>query len=70
MLAKSIGVVKQTNPDILGVLKSDLEILARIQDSFHTMTRARNTEGLQLIEFTGFFEELPLIGVGNVRSVA
>lgn len=38
-LAISIGLLKQTNPDILAVLKRDSEALARIQDSFHTMIR-------------------------------
>jgi protein SERAC1 len=70
MLAKSIGLVKQTNPNILAVLKRDSEVLARIQDSFHTMIRAQNMEGLQPIEITCFYEELPLIGVGVVSSVA
>ena len=45
MLAMSVGLVKQTNPDILTVLKRDSEVLARIQDSFHTMIRARNQGG-------------------------
>jgi hypothetical protein len=68
MLAKSIGVIKQANPQILQVLKQDSEVLARIQDSFHTMIRARNTDGLQPIEITCFFEELPLLGVGVVSK--
>lgn len=70
MLAKSIGLIKQTNPQILQVLKSDSEVLARIQDNFHVMVRARNQEGIRPIEITCFFEELPLPGVGFVsRSI-
>jgi protein SERAC1 len=65
-LAKSIGLIKQTNPEILQVLKSDSEVLARIQDSFHAIVRSRNNAGLQPIEITCFFEELPLPGVGSV----
>lgn len=66
MLAKSIGILKQTNPDILAVLETDSEVLARIQDSFHTMIRSRNQDGARPIEMTCFYEELPLPGIGVV----
>jgi hypothetical protein len=68
-LAKTIGVLKQTNSQILKVLESDSEILARVQDEFHTMIRSRNLERLQPIEITCFYEELPLVGVGIVSKV-
>lgn len=68
MLAKSIGLIKQTNPQILQVLRSDSEVLARIQDSFHAMVRARNQEGIRPIEITCFYEELPLPGIGSVSK--
>ena len=67
-LAKSIGLLKQTNPQILTVLKNDSEVLARLQDSFHAMIRSRNQDRLQSIEITCFYEELPLRGVGIVSS--
>ena len=66
MVARSIGVLKQINAQIVAVLKSDTEVLAQIQDSFHTLIRARAKDGLQPIEITGFYEELPLPGVGVV----
>jgi hypothetical protein len=65
-LAKSIGLLKQTNSQILAVLKNDSEVLARLQDSFHAMLRSRNQDRLQSIEITCFYEELPLRGVGVV----
>ena len=68
MLAKLISLIKQTNYEILQVLKSDSEVLARIQNSFHTMVRARNQEGIQPIEITCFFEELPLPSIGSVSA--
>jgi hypothetical protein len=68
-LAKTIGVLKQTNPHILEVLESDSEVLARVQDGFHTMVRSQNLDRLQPIEITCFYEELPLVGVGIVRNV-
>jgi protein SERAC1 len=66
MLATSIGLLKQTNAQILAVLASDSEVLARIQDSFHTMIRSQVKDGHPLIEITCFYEELPLLGVGVV----
>ncbi|MCJ1265678.1 hypothetical protein MMC22_005558 [Lobaria immixta] len=65
-LARSIGLLKQTSPQILAVLERDSEVLARIQDHFHTMIRSRNKDGFQPIEITCFYEELPLQGVGIV----
>ncbi len=67
-LAKVIGVLKQTNPEILAVLKSDSEVLERVQNGFHTMIRSRAQDGLRPIDITCFFEELPLPGVGYVSS--
>jgi hypothetical protein len=66
MLAKSIGLFKQTNPEILQVLKTDSEVLAHIQDSFHTMIRSRAGAALPPIDITCFYEELSLPGVGTV----
>ncbi len=66
MLARSIGMIKEANPEILQVLKQDSEVLGRIQDSFHTMIRAPNMGALQPINITCFYEELPLLGVGFV----
>jgi len=65
-LAKAIGVLKQTNPEILAVLQSESEVLERVQNSFHTMIRLRNQEAVLPIEITCFYEELPLRGVGIV----
>ena len=65
-LAKAIGVIRQTNAEILAVLKSDSEVLERIQGTFQTMIRSRNQNGLAPIEITCFYEQLPLPGVGTV----
>lgn len=65
----TIGVIKQTNDKIVEVLKRDSEVLARIQDGFHTMVLARSQEG-QPIKISCFFEELPLPGVGKVSLTA
>ncbi|KAL6913692.1 hypothetical protein FSST1_011452 [Fusarium sambucinum] len=65
-MAKSIGLLKQTNPAILDVLRSNSEVLARVQMGFHTMIQARAKDELPQINITCFFEELPLPGVGPV----
>jgi hypothetical protein len=69
LLARWMGLLTQTNPQILAVLESDSEILARVQDGFHTMVRARIQEMLKPIEITCFYEELPLPGIGVVSRV-
>ncbi|KAH6957547.1 ankyrin repeat-containing domain protein [Ilyonectria sp. MPI-CAGE-AT-0026] len=65
LLSTSIGIIKQTNTEIVAVLKRDSEVLARIQDGFHTMVLARGKEG-QPIEISCFYEQLPLPAVGLV----
>jgi hypothetical protein len=65
-LAKAIGVLKQTNTEIVAVLKSDSEVLERVQHGFHTMIRSRGQDKFPPIEITCFYEELPLLGIGTV----
>ncbi|KAB8218529.1 hypothetical protein BDV33DRAFT_192643 [Aspergillus novoparasiticus] len=62
-ICRSISLVKQTNSEIVNVLKRDSEVLARIQDGFHTMVRS---VGPPPIEVTCFYEMLPVLGVGLV----
>ncbi|PMD43794.1 hypothetical protein L207DRAFT_456064 [Hyaloscypha variabilis F] len=66
ILAISIGILKQTNSEIIQVLKTESEVLARVQDSFHTMIIARAASGHEAIQITCFYEELPLPGLGMV----
>jgi hypothetical protein len=51
------------------VLKRDSEVLARIQDGFHTMVKARSLVEPPPIEVTCFYEELPVFGFGLVGHV-
>lgn len=62
-LARAIGMFKQTNPQILRVLKQDSEVLERIQTEFHAMIRIRADHPIHI---TCCYEELPLPGVGEV----
>lgn len=68
-LAMSMALIKQTNSNILNVLRSDSEVLFRLQTEFHTMIRDRVKKSLAAIEIVCFFEELPLDNFGFV-SVA
>jgi protein SERAC1 len=67
VIAKIIGHIKQTNPNIIGVLNRDSEVLARIQNSFHSMIKARIGDRSQ-IYITCFYKELPLPVVGLVSE--
>ncbi|GAB1315441.1 hypothetical protein MFIFM68171_05651 [Madurella fahalii] len=66
LLSRSIGLIHQTNTEIVAVLRRESEVLARIQDSFDTMVMARNQGDVQPIEISCFYEELPLPGIGQV----
>ena len=59
-------MVKHANSDIVSVLKPGSEMLATIQDGFHSLLRIRRDEGSE-IAITCFFEELPLPVIGKVR---
>ncbi|KAL6409280.1 hypothetical protein AUP68_05652 [Ilyonectria robusta] len=65
-MSLSINVIKQTNSKIVEVLRRDSEVLARIQESFHTMVLARNKTKGYAIEITCFYEQLPLPRIGFV----
>ena len=65
-LAKLIGLIKNTNPKILGVLRKDSEVLSRIQDAFHAMLRSRNSDGYAPINISCCYEQLPMSGIGEV----
>ncbi|KKA16380.1 SesB-related regulatory protein [Rasamsonia emersonii CBS 393.64] len=65
-LAKLIGLIKQTNSQIIQVLRADSEVLERIQIDFHSMLRARVNDGAHPIAITCFYEELPLPGMDEI----
>ncbi|KAL2152254.1 hypothetical protein VTH82DRAFT_5438 [Thermothelomyces myriococcoides] len=65
-ILRCVDLIKQTNNEILGVLQRESEVLARIQDGFHTIANAlREEEGQKRIEITCFYEELPLPVIGQ-----
>ena len=58
---------KETNTDVLSVLKEDPEALARTQDGSFTMVR-RRAKDCGNIEIACFYEGLPPGGVGMVSG--
>ena len=67
-LARSIGLVKQTDTGVLRVLESDSEVLARIKDDFHNMVRRKLIEQRSEIRITCCYEELPVFGQHEVSE--
>ncbi|KAI9150668.1 Agmatine deiminase [Paramyrothecium foliicola] len=65
LMSQSLGILKETNTDIVRVLERDSEVLARLQDSFHTMVMERRQDGLAL-QITCFYEELPMPRFGLI----
>lgn len=61
--AQLLGLVHNVNTEIVGVLQKDSEVLAILQQSFHTMLRAREP---RKIDISCFFEQTQVRGVGWV----
>ncbi|CZR48374.1 uncharacterized protein FPRO_12984 [Fusarium proliferatum ET1] len=59
LVSRSVGLIKETNSDIVQVLTRDSEVLARIQDSFQALLMTRSKDEATMIEITCFYEELP-----------
>lgn len=66
-LARSVGLIKYTNPQILATLKHDSEVLARVLDDFHNIIRDRDQLAvLPPVDMTCFYEELAVPAIGKV----
>jgi len=67
-IAGTLGFVKQTNRRLLHVLRTDSELLSRVNEAFLTMVENRKATSSPLypIRISCFFEELPLPVVGLV----
>ena len=50
---------KETSPAIVGVLRTDSEVLARIDSAFHTTLPERARTQQRQMRVTYFFEEIP-----------
>ena len=62
---RMINLLKRSNSDIVGVLKPGSEMLRMVGNEFQNILRLRKDEGSE-ISITCFYEELGVIGVGEV----
>ena len=59
------NVLRRANKDIVGVLKPGSEVLRAVEKGFSSILSLRKEEGSQIF-VTCFYEELPVVGVGEV----
>ena len=59
------NIVRKSNSEIIGVLKPGSEMLANLQQEFHTMLEKRSLDGKPPIRIFCFYEEIAVIGVGE-----
>lgn len=62
--ASALGIFKSTNKSLLDILKTDDQLLKSIQERFWSMVRGLR-ESTRQFEVTCFFEELPLLVIGE-----
>lgn len=63
------SVLRRTNKEIVNVLTPGSEVLANLQQEFHTMLNARRLKSQTTpLKIFCFFEELPVLGTGEVRG--
>ena len=65
---RMISILRRANKDIVGVLEPGSEMLRVVEKGFHNILRLRKTEGSE-ISVKCFYEELSVIGVGQVSSL-
>ena len=60
------NVLRRANKDIVKVLQPGSEMLANLQQEFHTMLEDYRRNHNKSIEIFCFFEDLPVTGIGKV----
>jgi hypothetical protein len=66
ILSRLSSVLRQTNLNILSVLEPGSEVLANVQQEFHTMLEDRSRSKGTRVEIHCFYEEVAVAGVGEV----
>lgn len=66
ILSRLISVLRQTNRNILSVLEPGSEVLANVQQEFHTMLDDRSRNRGCRVEIHCFYEEVAVLGIGEV----
>ena len=65
-IAGALGFVKQTNRRLLKVLRTNSELLSRVNEAFLTLVENRKSGSAHPIRLSCFYEELPLPVIGLV----
>ncbi|KAI9774064.1 MAG: hypothetical protein M1840_005157 [Geoglossum simile] len=66
ILSQLSSVLRQTNRNILSVLEPGSEVLANVQQEFHTMLDDRSRNQGSRVEIHCFYEEVAVPGIGDV----
>jgi protein SERAC1 len=65
-LTRLSNILRKTNTELVQVLKPGSEMLANLQQEFHTMLNDRSRNQQKNLEIFCFYEELPVTGIGKV----
>ena len=69
VLSRLSSVLHKSNSEIVQLLQPGSEMLANLQQEFHTMLDDRRKTKSQIIDIFCFYEEIPMLGVGEVNFV-
>jgi hypothetical protein len=67
-LTRLFKAPRQTDSQIVQVLKPGSEMLANLEQEFHTMLDDRIRNQKRTMEIFCFYEELPVTGIGKVGT--
>ncbi|CAN9363696.1 unnamed protein product [Alternaria alternata] len=64
-LTKVNNILNKSNGDIVALLEPSSEMLANLQQEFHTMFEKRREKEGKRVKLYCFYEELPVRGIGK-----
>ncbi|KAH8731953.1 Alpha/Beta hydrolase protein [Phaeosphaeriaceae sp. PMI808] len=65
-ISKLSNLLRKTNSEIVGVLQPGSEMLAAVQQEFHTMLDDRSRNDSKFVDIFCFYEELGYTGLGEI----
>lgn len=65
-ISKLLNLLRKSNSEIVGVLQPGSEMLAAVQQEFHTMLNDRSKNNSKHIDIFCFYEEVAYPGLGEV----
>jgi hypothetical protein len=69
-ISKLSNLLRRTNSEIIGALQPGSEMLAAVQQEFHTMLDDRSRNDSKYINIFCFYEEVGYTGLGEVCNYA